>query len=295
LHHLKTINNNELKSEKKPHLKVPKIIILVGKFLQFFSIKLTTLYLARLFTTPIKYKVPKRELEMDKKSSKIKLYIPNINKEIVVYQYGQSAKKILLVHGWSGRGTQLVKFADALVKSGYSTISFDAPAHGKSPGNSTIMTEFIASILEIDKQFGPFEAAIGHSLGGMALLNAIKKGFKIDRLTTIGSGDKVKDILDDFVAKLELKSEYSLHLQQHFENKYKEPMENYSAYLAAKEIKIPVLVIHDENDYEVPVEASIHIHDHLKNGELLITQHLGHRKILGNPFVIEKTIEFITT
>jgi hypothetical protein len=75
LHHLKTINNNELKSEKKPHLKVPKIIILVGKFLQFFSIKLTTLYLARLFTTPIKYKVPKRELEMDKKSSKIKLYM----------------------------------------------------------------------------------------------------------------------------------------------------------------------------------------------------------------------------
>lgn len=284
-----------MKSEKKPHLKVPKIIILAGKFLQFISTKLTTLYLARLFTTPIKHKVPKRELEMDKKSIQSKLYIPNINKEIVVYQYGQSVKKVLLVHGWSGRGTQLVKFADALVNRGYSTISFDAPAHGKSPGNATIMTEFIASILEIDKQFGPFEAAIGHSLGGMALLNAIKKGFKIDRLTTIGSGDKVKDILDDFVAKLELKSEYSLHLQQHFENKYKEPMENYSAYLAAKEIEIPVLVIHDENDYEVPVEASIHIHDHLQNGELLITQHLGHRKILGNPFVIEKTIEFITT
>ena len=50
----------------------------------------------------------------------------------------------------------------------------------------------------------------------------------------------------------------------------------------------------DENDYEVPVETSINIHDNLKNGELLIPQHLGHRKILGNPFVIEKTIEFIT-
>ncbi len=283
-----------MKSEKKPHLKVPKIIILVGKFLQFFSTKLTTLYLARLFTTPIKHKVPKREMEMDKKSIHSKLNIPNINKEIVVYQYGKSAKKVLLVHGWSGRGTQLVKFADALVNCGYSTISFDAPAHGKSPGNMTIMTEFIASILEIDKQFGPFEAAIGHSLGGMALLNAIKKGFKIDRLTTIGSGDKVKDILDDFVAKLELKSEFSSHLQEHFEKKYKEPMENYSAHSAAKMVDIPVLVIHDENDYEVSVEASINIHNNLKNGELLITQHLGHRKILGNPFVIEKTIEFIT-
>lgn len=283
-----------MKSEKKSHLKVPKILILIGKILQFFSIKLTTLYLARLFTTPIKHKVPKRELEMDDNSFHKRILIPDINKEIVVYQYGKSEKKILLVHGWSGRGTQLVKFADAFVDKGYATISFDAPAHGKSSGNSTIMTEFIASIIEIDNKFGPFEAAVGHSLGGMALLNAIKKGLKINRLTIIGSGDKVKDILDDFVSKLKLKPEFSSHLQQHFEKKYNEPMENYSSQSAAKTVDIPVLVIHDENDNEVPVETSINIHDNLKNGELLITQHLGHRKILGNPFVIEKTIEFIT-
>ena len=283
-----------MKSEKKSHLKVPKILILIGKILQFFSIKLTTLYLARLFTTPIKHKVPKRELEMDKNSIQKRIVIPIINKEIVVYQYGKSDKKVLLVHGWSGRGTQLVKFADAFVDKGYETISFDAPAHGKSSGNSTIMTEFIASIIEIDNKFGPFEAAVGHSLGGMALLNAIKKGLKINRLTIIGSGDKVKDILDDFVSKLELKPGFSSHLQQHFEKKYNEPMENYSAQSAAKTVDIPVLVIHDENDNEVPVTTSMNIHDNLKNGELLITQHLGHRKILGNPFVIQKTIEFIT-
>jgi pimeloyl-ACP methyl ester carboxylesterase len=283
-----------LNSNKKQHLKVPKVIIYIGKILQFFSVKLTTLYLARLFTTPIKHKVPKRELEMDDNSFHTKIQIPSVNKEIVVYQYGISDKKILLVHGWSGRGTQLVKFADAFVDKGYEIISFDAPAHGKSSGNTTIMTEFIASIIEIDKEFGPFEAAVGHSLGGMALLNAIKKGLKINRLTIIGSGDKVKDILDDFVSKLELKPEFSSHLQKHFEKKYNEPMENYSAHSAAKTVDIPVLVIHDENDYEVPVTTSINIHDNLKKGELLITQHLGHRKILGNPFVIEKTIEFIT-
>lgn len=283
-----------LKSENKKHLEVPKLIILVGRFLQFFSIKLTTLYLARLFTTPIKHKSPHRELEMEKNSIQKKILITGLNKEIVVYQYRKSDKKILLVHGWSGRGTQLTKFADAFVAKGYSIVSFDAPAHGKSPGNSTIMTEFIASILEIDKIFGPFEAAVGHSLGGMALLNAIKKGLKINRLTIIGSGDRVKDILDNFISKLKLKPEFSFHLQKHFEKKYNEPMENYSAYMAAKSIEIPVLVIHDEYDNEVPVENSINIHEHLKNGELLITQHLGHRKILGNPFLIEKTVEFIT-
>ena len=103
---------------------------------------------------------------MDSKSTQTLIEIPKINKKVMLYQYGESSKKILLVHGWSGRGTQLFKIADKLVKVGYSTISFDAPAHGKSPGKTTIMADFVEAILEIEKQFGPFEAAVGHSLEG---------------------------------------------------------------------------------------------------------------------------------
>lgn len=282
-----------MSSTKNQHLKVPAILIHIGKILQFFSVKWTTVYLSKLFTTPIKHKIPKRELQMERNSIQTKIYVPEIGKDIVVYQLGTGDKKILLVHGWSGRGTQLVKFAEVLLLKGYSIVSFDAPAHGKSSGNSTIMTDFIASIIEVDRKFGPFEAAIGHSLGGMSLLNAVKSGLKLNRLVTIGSGDRVNDILIDFVSKLELKPEFTSHLQQHFEKKYKTKMESFSAYHAAQSIVIPVLVIHDENDDEVPVTASKNIYTNLKNGELLITNHLGHRKILGNPEVIEKTINFI--
>lgn len=200
-----------------------------------------------------------------------------------------------MAHGWSGRGTQLFKIADELIKVGYSTVSFDAPAHGKSPGKSAIMSDFIETILEIERQFGPFEAAVGHSLGGMSLLNAVKKGFKINHLAIIGSGDIVQDILDDFVAKLKLKPSISTQLRLHFEKKYGEEMDNYSGYKSAMEITIPVLVIHDKNDYEVPVTAGINIHKHLKNGELFLTEGLGHRKILGNHLVIEKLVKFIKT
>ena len=281
-------------SKPEKTFKVPKLIIFTGKFLQLISKRAAVLFAARLFTTPIKHKIPKREIEMDTNSLQQKVSIPSIQKEVIVYQYGTADKKILLVHGWSGRGTQLVKLADEFIKLGYSTISFDAPAHGKSSGNQSIMTEFIASIMEIERLYGPFQAAIGHSLGGMSLLNAVKDGLKIKKLVTIGSGDIIKDILDDFVAKLELKSEMSDLLQSHFEQKFGEQMDRYSAYHAAKEITIPVLVIHDENDSEVPVKAALHIHQHLANGILFLTKKLGHRKILGNPEVIQKTIQFIT-
>jgi pimeloyl-ACP methyl ester carboxylesterase len=79
----------------------------------------------------------------------------------------------------------------------------------------------------------------------------------------------------------------------HFEKKYHVDLEDYSAHKAAKEIAIPVLVIHDKNDTEVPVTAGIHIHQHLKNGQLVLTEGLGHRKILGNTEVIEKVVGFI--
>lgn len=277
----------------KQSLKIPKLILQVSKVITFISPKLATLFVAKLFSTPIKHKIPKRELEMDRKSIQTLIEIPVINKKVVIYQYGESDKKILLSHGWSGRGTHLFKIADELLKAGYSTISFDAPAHGKSPGRTTIMSEFVETMLEIEKQFGPFEAAVGHSLGGMSLLNATKRGLAINRLAIIGSGDIIQDILDDFVAKLELKPSTSTQLRLHFEKKFGEEMDNYSAYKSALKVSIPVLVIHDKNDTEVPVAAAIHIHKHLKNGELFLTEGLGHRKILGNSEVIKKVVEFI--
>ncbi|HQZ26439.1 MAG TPA: alpha/beta hydrolase [Flavobacterium sp.] len=277
----------------KQSLKIPKLILLFSKIIASISPKLSVLFSAKLFTTPIKHRTPKRELEMEKKSIQKLIEIPAINKKVMIYKYGESDKKILLSHGWSGRGTHLFKIADELLKAGFSTVSFDAPAHGKSPGKTTIMSEFVETILEIERQFGPFEAAVGHSLGGMSLLNATKKGLAINHLAIIGSGDVIQDILDDFIAKLELKPSTSSQLRLHFEKKYKVKMDDYSGYKSAIEITIPVLVIHDKNDTEVSVEAAIHIHKHLKNGELFLTEGLGHRKILGNSEVIEKVVRFI--
>jgi pimeloyl-ACP methyl ester carboxylesterase len=281
------------KKSKKDISKIPNIILIFAKFLQFISPKLATKFAAKLFTTPIKHKIPKREFNMDEKSLQTKVIIPSIDKEIVVYQYGVSSKKVLLAHGWSGRGTQLVKFADALLDLGYATVSFDAPGHGKSHGNTSIMTDFIASILEIDKLYGPFDAAIGHSLGGMSLLNAVKQGLSINKLVIIGSGDKVQDILDDFVSKLKLNPEIAQNMKVHFEKKFGQKMENYEAHQAAKSVKNPTLIIHDENDYEVPVFCGKNIAKHLSNGIYHESKKLGHRKILGDHEIINMSMEFI--
>ena len=275
-------------------LQIPKPILITAKFLEAISPKLAMLFAAKLFVRPIKHKIPKRELHMVQKSIQTKLFVPQINKNIIVYQYGDYEKKILLVHGWSGRGTQMVKIADKMLELGYATISFDAPAHGKSEGKTTLMPEFISSIIEIEKQFGPFEFAIGHSLGGMSILNAIKQNLNVKKAVIIGSGDIIQDIIDDFIQKLQLKPKIGLLLKNYFEEKFKEPMENYAASFSAKSVTIPILIIHDSNDDDVAIKAAHNIHKHLKNSTLMITEGLGHRKILGDAKVIETIKEFIS-
>ncbi len=283
---------------KVPTLQIPKVIVMIAKFLEVISPKLATLFAAKLFTTPIKYKIPKRELHMDKESVQKKILVSSINKEIVIYQYGptnetKSKRKILLVHGWSGRGTQLVKIADELITQGFYIVSFDAPAHGKSKGNSTIMTEFIACVLEIEKQFGPFEYAIGHSLGGMATLNAIREKLNVKKAVIIGSGDIIQDIINDFIKNLRLKPEIGIKLRGHFEKKFSTEMDYYSASRVAKDVMIPILIIHDEYDEEVNIKAAHHIHQSLENSKLFLTKGLGHRKILGNDKVVQKIKNFL--
>jgi pimeloyl-ACP methyl ester carboxylesterase len=273
--------------------RVPKSIVFIGRFLYKISPFLAEKFARKLFTTPIKHKIPKREFHMEAESVQTKLFVPEINKEIIVYTYGNSNKKILLVHGWSGRGTQLVKIADALLEKGYSTISFDAPAHGKSGTKTTLMLEFIESILEVEKANGPFEFAVGHSLGGMSILNAIKKGLQVNKAVVIGSGNSVINIVNTFVEKIGLPNKVAVLMRNNFEKKYHFEMESFSAYIAAKEVKIPVLVIHDNDDDDIPVSEAHHLAENLTNKEILITNNLGHRKILGDTTVISKIVEFL--
>ncbi len=276
-----------------PSLVIPNFVRYFAKFLEVFSTRLASMFGIRLFVTPVNFPLPKREQYMLKSAQKKRLLINDINKEIEILSYGYSKKKILLVHGWSGRSTQLFAFADKLLENGYMVISFDGPAHGKSTGRTTMMPEFLKTIEKINTTFGPFEAAIGHSFGATSLYNAASNFLTIKALIAIGSGDKISDIISNFAKNLYLKEKSARKIKSGLEKKWLIHIDDFASSTVAKNIKIPVLVIHDKNDGDVPVSCAYRIRQNLEKGSLLITNGLGHTKILRNKEVVNKSVEFI--
>lgn len=276
-------------------LLTPKYILVTGKILTALSPYLASRFASRLFLTPYKYKLPPREKEMDEQSQQETLTVPSIDKEVVVYSYGDpgAEKKILLVHGWSGRGTQMPLIAKALAARGFHVTSFDAPGHGKAPGKISMMPFFIETVHHLQQTNGPFYAAIGHSLGGMSLLKAVKDGLSIEKLVIIGTANSITHITKEFANNMNLNQEVAKRLKSYLDQKFGEDMDNYSGAFSAKDVKIPTLVIHDMDDVDVHISSAYEIRDQLENGQLYTTEGLGHRKILGDEEVINKITTFI--
>ena len=273
-------------------LLMPKYLVWIGKILQFFSTQIASRFAARLFLTPFKFPVPKRELEMFNNSKIEHLTVPKINRDIVVYHYGTSSKKVLLCHGWSGSGTQLSKIAEAFIDKGYSTISFDAPAHGQASGKLSMMPFFIESVKYLHTLY-PYELAVGHSLGGMSLLKAVSDGLPLHRLCIIGTANSVTHITKDFIKHMQLKPIVATHLKSYLDIKFGQDLDNYSGAVSALGVAIPTLVIHDKDDVDVHYSSAEEITDNLKQGRLLLTNGYGHRRILGNDAVIEQITTFL--
>jgi dipeptidyl aminopeptidase/acylaminoacyl peptidase len=157
-----------------------------------------------------------------------------------------------------------------------------------------MMPFFIESIHHLEKMFGPFHSAIGHSLGGMSILKAVKDGLSLNKLVVIGTANSVTHITKDFAQNMQLNDKVAKKMKSYFDSKFGEDMDNYSGAFSAEAVKIPTLVIHDEDDVDVHVSSAYEISKNLHDSQLFITEGLGHRKILGDSEVINKITTFIT-
>lgn len=216
------------------------------------------------------------------------------NHKIATYHWGLTGPIVLLVHGWSGRGTQLGGFTKPLVESGYRVISFDAPAHGQSSGKQTTIYEIADAIIALQSEFGEFDAVLTHSFGGPCTALAMQNGFKTKRLVSISPPATTPGLVDKFSSTTQLPGSVETNLRNRLETRFgKKVWTETSMAHNVKKLSIPGMIIHDLADDYVPWEEGRHVAGEWKNVKFIKTNGLGHRRILRNRRVIESAVNFI--
>ena len=250
----------------------------------------------KLWFTPPRFKIPTREKTI-LASAQLNTHQINDN-EIVTFSWGQDKTEqplVLLVHGWSGRGTQLASFVQPLLDAGYRVLSFDAPAHGQSSGKQTNLYEIADVIVKLQKQYGAIDATITHSFGGPCIAVAMQRGFETNRIVSISPPSTTIGLIEKFNNALYVPKQAAVRMIALIEDKYsKEIWDSISMVNTIVGCAVPGLVIHDENDVDIPWQEGESIALSWNNAPFIKTSGLGHRRILRDPHVIESAVTFIT-
>jgi pimeloyl-ACP methyl ester carboxylesterase len=200
---------------------------------------------------------------------------------------------VLLVHGWNGRATQLGGFVEPLVARGYRVVAFDAFGHGESPGSSMSLPELASYVRQVSDELGGLYGVIAHSMGGAATTLALSNGLQLERAVFVSPPSDPRVFLQIFSDALAISDDVRARLKERVERRIGISMESMRGNVIAPSMRVPLLVIHDRDDKEVAVDSGQSIADAWPNAELILTEGLGHQRILRAEPVTHVAVSFI--
>jgi pimeloyl-ACP methyl ester carboxylesterase len=251
----------------------------------------------RLFMTPPKFPIPRKELNIRKSA---RLAMRTIQGEQIAVRSWGEGPNVLLCHGWGGRGTQFFVLIEALVEAGYRAIAFDAPAHGDSSGKRTNMLMASRTIAGIVEKEAPISAVIGHSFGcGTALLAIDRYQIPSHKVILFSCFTDTLWITQQFAAAFSISEPIIEAMRHTAKQRYADHFDKPWDWLALspvntiKKVTGDLLLIHDKNDTKVPYQHAVKLKEIAPAIQLLTTERLGHKKILMNKQCIDACIKHI--
>jgi pimeloyl-ACP methyl ester carboxylesterase len=217
-----------------------------------------------------------------------------IGGRLAAWSWG-SGPTVLLVHGWEGRGAQLGSLVDPLVTEGFEVVTFDAPAHGDSPGSFATIASFRDAISAAARDAGPLHAVVAHSLGAPAAALALQAGVRTDCAVFLAAPASLDTAFAEFGRRLQLSERALREFKTHASRLTGVDLENLRAPMLAPSLPPPLLIIHDRSDAAVPCADGQQLADHWQDSTLWLTESLGHQRILRDPDVAKRVAAFIAS
>jgi pimeloyl-ACP methyl ester carboxylesterase len=243
------------------------------------------------FLTPRRHPLKRWEVEAENTGTRIKL-----KDGISVIRWGNALTgnlPVLMMHGWEARATQMAAFVEPLLAKGFEIIAIDAPAHGMSLGKYAHPMKFVEALFAAEQVFGPFKAIVGHSMGGGSAIYAVSEGLETEKLISISGPASFQRASSRFASFIGLSQQAEQRFLKRVEQSVGLSFEDIDLVKKADKINIPTLLIHDEQDQEIPCSDARELNIAMPGSRLYRTQKLGHRKIMRDPIVVNATTLFI--
>jgi len=200
---------------------------------------------------------------------------------------------VYLVHGWAGLGGQLGAFVQPLVDQGFQVVTFDGPAHGRSSGRRASIVHFARALAAVGHVFGPARGLIAHSLGAPAAAFAMRRGFPAQRAVFVAPPADPGDWSKQFARRLGVSARVMTAMRARSESWLGVSWADVSLTGLAVGQSAPLLVVHDQDDRDVPFQHGAAVAASWPGARLLETNGLGHRRILRDAGVVAQAVSFI--
>ena len=246
-----------------------------------------------LFLTPRRLARPKREDEWLRAAASFAMVTSKGNRiEVLVWGDGERGT-VLLLHGWEGRASQMGALALVLASAGYRVVAPDFPAHGASLGRRTNILEASWVVTDVARRVGPLAAVVAHSFGCAAATVAIGRGLDAKRAIFIAPGNDLSFYGESFASALRLPATMARRIQRETERRVGVTWESLQPDALPPSRAIPLLVVHDEVDREIPLSQGAKVASVWPGASLLTTRGLGHTRILRDAGVAEAALRFV--
>lgn len=244
----------------------------------------------RLFTSPPQR--PVQEKEQAFLNTGERFTVPHGELELAAWRWG-SGPTVLLMHGWGSRAGRFRYFVPALVEAGFSAVTLDGPGHGFTGGRRATLPEFAAALTSVADAVGPVRGFVGHSMGAASILLALRRSVVPAPAVLLAPPADPELFWRHFVRHLRIPSPVAARVEASLQHRLGFNWADLDGRRVAAGLDVPLLVVHDAGDEDVPAAEGAAIAAAATRGEFMETTGLGHRGIMRDADVVARSVAFL--
>ncbi len=287
---LSLMNSTIVRSYSEPRMM--PVFRAAGRSLSALAPSLGAALAERWFLTPPRHRRPAAEVALIASACARPVRVGE-GAHVETWRWGRGPA-VLLVHGWGGRGSQLGALVAPLVAQGFSAVTFDAPGHGASPERPVTIPEMVTALRAVAAEHGPIAALVAHSVGAVVAARALYEGLTVDAAVFVAPAADLRGPSESFAEAFGFSRRVRDDMRRRIERRAGAPWSAFEVAALAPAVALPLLVVHDREDGELPWHHGRAIAMAWPGAELLTTDGLGHRRVLRDPDVIARTVAFVT-